>query len=315
MNKRRKFTALLGILICVALLMSCKKNDTGEETYELYYVNVQTQALEQEEVQIEGDTTEEKIESMLKELKKNPEDVEVKETVETAEQAESASPEKSEVEKWELTNGRLGISFNQEYKNVKKVPELLFRASLVQSLIQIDGVDSVKFYIGGDPLCDANGNEIGAMNDEYFVQNIGSTLHTYQSVDLELYFANSEGDKLVTETEHVRYNSNTLKEKLIVEELMKGPSAETYKKVIPMDTVLLGVSVKDDVCYVNFDNGFLNMTDIQPEVTIYSIVNSIIRGGSASKVQILVNGDSNLKYQEQVDLSQPLTEREDIVED
>ena len=34
MNKRRKFTALLGILICVVLLMSCKKNDTGEETYE-----------------------------------------------------------------------------------------------------------------------------------------------------------------------------------------------------------------------------------------------------------------------------------------
>ena len=60
--------------------MSCKKNDTGEETYELYYVNVQTQALEQEKVQIEGDTTEEKIESMLKELKKNPEDVEVKST-------------------------------------------------------------------------------------------------------------------------------------------------------------------------------------------------------------------------------------------
>ena len=45
MKNRRKFTALLGILICVALLMSCKKNDTGEETYELYYVNVQTQAL------------------------------------------------------------------------------------------------------------------------------------------------------------------------------------------------------------------------------------------------------------------------------
>ena len=200
MNKRRKFTALLGILICVVLLMSCKKNDTGEETYELYYVNVQTQALEQEKVQIEGDTTEEKIESMLKELKKNPEDVEVKSTF----------PKKIKVEKWELTNGRLGISFNQEYKNVKKVPELLFRASLVQSLIQIDGVDSVKLYIGGDPLCDANGNEIGAMN---------------------------------------------------------------------------------------------------------SIVNSIIRGGSASKVQILVNGDSNLKYQDQVDLSQPLTEREDIVED
>ena len=80
MNKRRKFTALLCILMCVALLMSCKKNDTGEGDYELYYVNAKTQALEQEKVQIEGDTTEEKIESMLKELKKNPEDVEVKST-------------------------------------------------------------------------------------------------------------------------------------------------------------------------------------------------------------------------------------------
>ena len=62
----------------------------NRETYELYYVNVQTQALEQEKVQIEGDTTEEKIESMLKELKKNPEDVEVKSTF----------PKKIKVEKW-----------------------------------------------------------------------------------------------------------------------------------------------------------------------------------------------------------------------
>lgn len=76
----------------------------------------------------------------------------------------------------------------------------------------------------------ANGNEIGSRMTEYFVQNIGSTLHTYQSVDLELYFANSEGDKLVTETEHVRYNSNTLKEKLIVEELMKGPLQKLIKR-------------------------------------------------------------------------------------
>ena len=78
---------------------------------------------------------------------------------------------------------------------------------------------------------------------------------------------------------------------------------------------LIGVSVKDDICYVNFDNGFLNIIDVQPEVTIYSIVNSIIRSGSASQVQILINGDSNLKYQDTVDLSKPLSEREDIVKE
>ena len=305
MERRKKIVAFFSLLMCAVLLVSCKKSDSNEESYELYYVNVQTSALEQEEVKIDGDTTEEKIEAMIKALKKNPEDVEVRSTF----------PEGVKVEKWELTSGRLGITFNQKYKNVKKVPELLFRASLVQSLIQIDGVNSVKFYIGEEPLHDAEGNEIGAMNGEDFVQNTGSTLHTYQSADIELYFANNEGDALVSETEHVRYNSNTLKEKMIVEQLMKGPSGESHKKVIPPDTVLLGVSVKDDVCYVNFDNGFLNMTDVSPEVTVYSIVDSVIHGGSASQVQILVNGDSNLKYQEVVDLSKPLTEREDIVED
>ena len=305
MNQRRIIAAFLSLLMCMTLLVSCKKSDENEEAYELYYINVQTSALEQEEIKIDGDTPEEQIEAVLKKLKKNPEDVEVK----------SAFPDGVKVEKWELKSGRLEISFNQKYKNVKKVPELLFRAAMVQSLIQIDGVNSVKFYIGEDPLCDVNGNEIGAMSGEDFVQNTGSTLHTYQSADLELYFANAAGDALVSETEHVRYNSNILKEKLIVEQLMKGPSGESHKKVSPPDTVLLGVSVKDNVCYVNFDNGFLNMTDVQPEVTIYSIVNSVIRGGSASQVQILVNGDSNLKYQEVVDLSKPLTEREDILEE
>ena len=305
MNKRRIIAAFLSLLMCMTLLVSCKKSDENEEAYELYYINVQTSALEQEEIKIDGDTPQKQIEAMLKKLKKNPEDVEVK----------SAFPDGVKVEKWELKSGRLEISFNQEYKNVKKVPELLFRAALVQSLIQIEGVNSVKFYIGEDPLCDANGDEIGAMSGEDFVQNTGSTLHTYQSADLKLYFANDAGNALVPEAEHVRYNSNILKEKLIVEQLMKGPAGESHKKVIPPDTVLLGVSVKDNVCYVNFDNGFLNMTDVQPEVTIYAIVNSVIRGGSASQVQILINGDSNVKYQEVVDLSKPLTEREDLVEE
>ena len=42
-----------------------------------------------------------------------------------------------------------GYLLIRNIKNVKKVPELLFRASLVQSLIQIDGVDSVNYILVG----------------------------------------------------------------------------------------------------------------------------------------------------------------------
>ena len=39
---------------------------------------------------------------------------------------------------------------------------------------------------------------------------------------------------------------------------------------------------------------------------MYSLVNSLIEGTNAGSVQIMVNGEKNVSYQESVDLSQPL---------
>ena len=106
------------------------------------------------------------------------------------------------------------------------------------------------------------------------------------------------------------------KEKLIVEQLIKGPSSGSSQSVIPVETKVLGVSVKDHICYVNLDEGFLNNTYvIDPELTIYAIVNSIVEGGSSSKVQISVNGKSDINYMGKVDLSKPLSRNLEIVEE
>ena len=48
-------------------------------------------------------------------------------------------------------------------------------------------------------------------------------------------------------------------------------------------------------------------------MTIYSIVNSLVEGTEAQKVQITINGESNAKYMEAVDLSQPLEENMELV--
>ena len=67
------------------------------------------------------------------------------------------------------------------------------------------------------------------------------------------------------------------------------------------------VSVKDGICYVNFNEEFLN-TDykVDPYVTIYALVNSIVENCATGQVQILVNGETKVTYQSSVDLSQPL---------
>ena len=105
-------------------------------------------------------------------------------------------------------------------------------------------------------------------------------------------------------------------EKLIVEELIEGPMSSQLQKTFSEKTKILGVSVKDGICYVNFDENFLtNHVALDPNLTVYSLVNSIVQGGVATKVQILVNGETNVKYHETIDLSQPFSRDLEIIKE
>ena len=103
------------------------------------------------------------------------------------------------------------------------------------------------------------------------------------------------------------YTSNMPLEKLIVEKLMGGPKKSgSYPTLNPAASVL-GVTSRDGICYVNFDSEFLNsIYDVKPEVTIYSLVNSLVGVNGIETVQITVNGETNVKYMDTVDLSKPL---------
>lgn len=107
-------------------------------------------------------------------------------------------------------------------------------AAIVQSLLRLDGVNAVSLSVDGEPLKNADGAVIGLMNEDDFVENTGSSLSSYQSGTLTLYFANKKGDKLVEQKMDVRYSSNVPKEKLIVEKLMQGPTGNgAYPTINP----------------------------------------------------------------------------------
>ena len=115
---------------------------------------------------------------------------------------------------------------------------------------------------------------------------------------------------------NVRYNVNTSIERLIVEQLMKGTNATGYQSTIPKTATLLGVSVKEDICYVNLDSKFVSDSyDLNPEVTIYSIVNSLVSNSNISKVQILIDGVSDVMYKGTVDLARPLKGDEKLLKE
>lgn len=272
----------------------------------IYYVNVDENALVQEKyLRVETESTE-IVQEVLEALRK---------PVDTK-KCQSVIPASVKVKGFRINGRQLELEFNDEYLKMNKSTEVLLRAAVVQTMVQIPEIRFVSFYVGEDALKDSSGKAIGMMCAEDFVQNTGSSLRSYQSTDLKLYFANKDGTELsVEKRSNVHYNINTSIEKLVVEQLMKGTTSDKRSSTIPSSVKLLGVSVKEGICYVNFDSSFLSSEFNQkPDVAIYSIVNSIIANGNATRVQILVDGSSGILFMGSVDLSEPLEWKANLIE-
>ena len=301
----RKIVLLAGCLCLSAVLASCgKRTDVGKEDPFIYCLNEERTGLTKVSYEFPEGDAEEAARAVLEELKEPAEEIEYTAPI----------PGKVKVQECQLRGSILDVDFNSAYLEMGALEEKLVRAAVVQSLVMIKGINAVSFTVDGKMLEDSDGFPVGLMNGDDFVENTGSSPTAYQTDTLTLYFADKEGDSLVPREADVRYSSNVSREKLIVEKLMQGPSGSGAYPTINPDANLLSVTIKDGICYVNFDSTFLTGAyDVLPEVTVYSIVNSLVEGTEAQKVQITINGETDAKYMETVDLSQPLEEKEELV--
>ena len=290
MKMKKIYKILLLIAVCIIAVSGCKKEDKVSGT-RIYYTDSEGVSLVEKGTRIKGKTKKAQI------------------------NYRSAFVKGVKIKNWSLHSKNLTVDFNRAYQKLSVTEEIVLRASVVQSLGQIDGVDTVLFTIEGEPLEDQNGQEIGYMQPSDFVQNTGSSLHAYQNETFLLYYGNKKGTRLVKEKVNVRYSSSVSREKALVEQLIKGPDSDNESAVLPEGTKVLSVSVKDHICYVNLDAGFLDTTNVMnPEVPVYAIVNSIVDGSAISRVQILIDGKTDITYMGKINLEKPLSRNPNIVE-
>lgn len=207
----------------------------------------------------------------------------------------------------------LYLNFNKEYSSMKTTKEILCRAALAKTFTQVEGIDYISINCGGQPLLDKNGSPVGTFSGMDFVDSI-TDVNAYERVELKLYFANRMKDGLVLEKREVIHNVNTSIEKLVVEELIRGPSGPNSRVVLPKDTKLLNVSLSDSICYVNLDSGFTSgEVEAADYIPIYAIVNSLTELQTVNKVQITVNGSANVMYRDAVSLASPFEREEKYI--
>ena len=223
-------------------------------------------------------------------------------------------PNDVELINYSLDGAMLTIWLDEDYYKMEQVEKVLCCAAVVRTMTQIEGVDCVTFYVGDSPLVNAQGNPVGTLYPDSFVENPGATINSISETNLTLYFANRRGDALIAETKNVHYSSNMSMEKVIIEQLLDGPDTEGLKSAIPSGTRLVSVSTVDGICYVNLDSTFKNQDySILEPIVIYSIVNSLSEISTISQVQISVNGDNSGTYRDSYKLSEAYTRNLDYV--
>lgn len=292
----------LTILLILVLCLSGCEEEQDKTVYQLYSVNYDKGIIEGNNYVTETEAVEQLAADMAEQISGQEEETGI-------------LPHQVKILSYELSGDILRLNFNCSYRKMEAVEEVLCRAAIVKNFVQFEGIRYVQFQIEGESLLDSRGKPVGLMNANSFLENSGKDITAYQYTELELYFTNAAGDKLVKEKRNVYYTSNSPIEKVVVEQLIRGPKEDGHFATLSSTTGILSVTQADGIAYVNLDQRFVTEAlDIQQEIPVYSIVNSLIAAGNVQKVQISVNGDSKVVFRESMSLNQFYEKNPELVE-
>ncbi|MBR1931663.1 MAG: GerMN domain-containing protein [Lachnospiraceae bacterium] len=278
------------LFFCMVQTACSREHLDPEKTFQIYSVSNSETKVEAHPVEIQSENTSEQLEELIACLSTMPEKLEYKPPFTFGFEAQQV----------ELKDGMLRIDVDTAYLNLTGTTEVLVRAAIVRTLTQLDDVKYVEITVNGSQLYDNNDELVGWMNAEMFINNDGNAINTYELTRVMLYFANENGDKLIPNYREKHYSTNTPLERFVVEELIAGPSGQVdgiYPSINP-ETKIVSISTKDGICYVNLDSAFLTVTgNVSTDISIYSIVNSLVELNNINKVQILINGEVPTSFQ------------------
>ena len=258
--------------------MLCAIEDISE--YKIYYVNNDATKVVSESFEpVNKQDKKEMVNEFISELTVDP----------TNPDYQRALP--AEIEILGYTFGeadQLILNFSASYyTSLTGVREILTRAAVVKTFCQIEGIEYVEFNVMGRLL--ASGEmTVNMMKASDFVETTGFTQNAY----VTLYFSNKDGNALIESRREVDYDGIISVEQLIINQLIAGPVEREYGMISTLnpETKLNSVATKDGICYVDFNEKFLeNLNGISEKVTIYSVVNSLVELTNVNKVQFLIN--------------------------
>lgn len=302
---------LIFVFLLSGLLFACgeEEGEGAERTYQLYYVNMDGNGITPEEYKAHSPSqdTVKNIEELLKKLQTAGGDGNYKSPLQAGE----------DIPDFQLKETQLSVHFSAAYSGRDVLEEILARAAIVKTLCQVQGVDYVEFYVEDQPLM-LSGSSVGLMNEDSFLEGLNEDTFE-QRKEVILYFADSSGKKLREVTTEMTYNAAQPLAKMLVEKLIAGPEMLVEKEpellpVIPENTVLNSVTIRDNICYLDFSGAFEELSGaVSSDVAVYAIVNTLCELPNVNKVQFTIEGEQQDTYGDTEHFTSPFERNLDIV--
>lgn len=313
----------LSVILAGILLMFCLagcSSDIGsgaEETgspegvYQIYYTDTGGTSL----VRHNYSAKSEDFEGILNELVEafqHPDSADVR----------SALPEQVTINSTVIGINEVDVDFNAEYLSLDSVTELLLRGALAGTLLSLKGVDTVRFTVESQNLVIGE-EEVGPMTVDTFVIPTGNGINSYRNAMLTLYFPIDDGNSIARETREVHYSSNLNTERVVVENILKGPEGPQRDAMLPVavdGTLVQDVSVSNGYCIVDFSSEINSAPAgeviANPEAVLYAFTNAIIDScaeDNVTGVRFRIDGTSQTRFRDQVNLDQVFTRNPDLI--
>ena len=295
---------LLSMTLSLITLSACEGEKKVNYEYSIFYTNANFTAIIEEEYTPKTTQTLE----LAKELFDAMKYIEIGGGV-------SIIPNGIEFERALLDGDVLSLYIKGDFAGLSSAKKLALCSGLTKSFAKMKDVSGLNILCNGSGITDSNGSKLGILRPSRFVNNAFNSADDYRESDVAIFYATEDGQGLIKCIEHVNYNSSVPLERVVVEKIIAGPTSSNVSATVPQTVTLLGINIRDKVCYVNFDDTFArDVLSGFDDIPVYSIVNSLTQLSDVDTVQITVNGKSDvIMPQGKISLAEPFAYNEGIV--
>ena len=307
MDRGKMLRRFLPVMAMMILLVGCGGRKQKEDnSYTVYYINSSGTRLLERSYTPGAQTFEEMMDELWEQLLTPPVGY------------LSVVPSEVEYNGYERGIDALRIDFSNDYYGLSNTQEVLLRAAVVKTFSQVPGVVKVMITVEKEQLKDLEGLPVPAMDAASFIDTKGDGINSYQYATLELYFVNADGDRLEREMRSLHYSSNMVLERVVIEQLIKGPEDEELRPVFTGDVRIQNLYIQNGICVVNF-NAAANQQPAEyapdPETALYAIVNSICGTcDDITGVRFEIEGSNAEDFRGTVELDQIFTMNRSYIE-